>query len=110
MEACAGKWHQGYPTLDYVPESRGFDEYLGYLTGACGRPVVWPEGQHRRVRPYTHPTGAEDYYTHVKAPVTTCPTTRDLWRGSHARNYHQPANESKYFPMCATAALLLDRR
>jgi hypothetical protein len=73
-----GKWHLGYPTLQHTPEARGFNEYLGYLTGA------------------------EDYWTHVKTPVPQCGPTKDLWRGSSHSNgtvmMSRPANESKYFP------------
>jgi arylsulfatase A-like enzyme len=72
----AGKWHLGYPTPAHTPEGRGFDEYLGYLTGA------------------------EDYYLHTKAPVPDCPNTHDLWRaGSHGG---RPENGSKYFPRYST--------
>lgn len=28
-----GKWHQGFFTWDHMPTRRGFDSYLGYLTG-----------------------------------------------------------------------------
>jgi arylsulfatase A-like enzyme len=72
----AGKWHLGYPTPAHTPEGRGFDEYLGYLTGA------------------------EDYYMHTKAPVPACPNTRDLWRAdSHGG---RPENSSTYFPQYST--------
>lgn len=28
-----GKWHLGHHTPDYLPTARGFDQFLGYLTG-----------------------------------------------------------------------------
>jgi arylsulfatase A-like enzyme len=65
-----GKYHLGYVTEAHTPEARGFQQYLGYLTGA------------------------EDYYTHAKTPVTDCgvmngtnlSTTFDLWRGESDMN------------------------
>ena len=27
-----GKWHLGYATDAHLPESRGFDSYLGYMS------------------------------------------------------------------------------
>jgi arylsulfatase A-like enzyme len=55
-----GKWHLGMHTDDYLPESRGFDEFTGYFNafaeypthsisggGACGMPSMrdfWQDG------------------------------------------------------------------
>eukprot|EP00054_Salpingoeca_dolichothecata_P000568 m.17057 g.17057 ORF g.17057 m.17057 type:complete len:525 (-) comp10924_c0_seq1:16-1590(-) len=50
---AAGKYHLGYPTNDYLPTSRGFDSWLGYLTGA------------------------EDYYWHNQTHGGCA--ARDLW-------------------------------
>ena len=70
--------HLGYPTLEHTPEARGFNEYLGYLTGA------------------------EDYWTHIKTPVPSCGPTKDLWRGASLSNgtvtISRPADEPEYFP------------
>eukprot|EP00039_Didymoeca_costata_P002944 m.64049 g.64049 ORF g.64049 m.64049 type:complete len:582 (+) comp11620_c0_seq2:55-1800(+) len=71
-----GKWHLGYATYNHTPEHRGFNHYLGYLTGA------------------------EDYYNHTKPVLNQCSNTRDLWHGHHENGTvtSGPANDADYFP------------
>jgi len=66
----AGKWHLGFPTKQHLPGTRGFESWLGYLTGA------------------------EDHYLHTQSHGGCA--ARDLWRVNST--YSGPERDPALFP------------
>ena len=71
---AAGKWHLGFPTVEYTPTGRGFETWIGYLGGA------------------------EDHWDH-STNHGGCPGT-DFWEGT--ARAQGPANNSAYYPQYST--------